>query len=224
MKNTMMETFKEELGKTSLINKSFVQPMVLPQRSLATDLQNISVGLHKKHSSYLNRLYQQKEKHDGLDVEMNLNENKSKLADDEFSDVVYLTLLFVAFNRMLHYTWIDIGMPSVSFLVALDTASDLLWVTCDCLQCAPLSASYYSILVWKPFTLWVADSLDFNKNYDASVFETTIRLNFFNRVVGGLLSAFDLSGDKMFLEKATDIADRLLPAWNTSTGIPFNII
>lgn len=46
----------------------------------------------------------------------------------------------------LHYTWIDIGMPSVSFLVALDTGSDLLWVPCDCLQCAPLSASYYSIL------------------------------------------------------------------------------
>lgn len=51
-----------------------------------------------------------------------------------------------------------------------------------------------------------------------------IHVHFFNRVVGGLLSAFDLSGDKMFLEKATDIGNRLLPAWNTSTGIPFNII
>nr|GME16620.1 mannosyl-oligosaccharide 1,2-alpha-mannosidase MNS1-like isoform X1 [Ipomoea batatas] len=65
---------------------------------------------------------------------------------------------------------------------------------------------------------WVASSLDFNKNYDASVFETTIR------VVGGLLSAYDLSGDNLFLEKAQDIADRLLPAWNTPTGIPYNII
>ncbi|XP_027773700.1 mannosyl-oligosaccharide 1,2-alpha-mannosidase MNS1-like isoform X3 [Solanum pennellii] len=65
---------------------------------------------------------------------------------------------------------------------------------------------------------WVANSLDFNKNYDASVFETTIR------VVGGLLSAYDLSGDRLFLEKAQDIADRLLPAWNTPTGIPYNII
>ncbi|XP_019194293.1 PREDICTED: mannosyl-oligosaccharide 1,2-alpha-mannosidase MNS1-like [Ipomoea nil] len=65
---------------------------------------------------------------------------------------------------------------------------------------------------------WVASSLDFNKNYDASVFETTIR------VVGGLLSAYDLSGDNVFLEKAQDIADRLLPAWNTPTGIPYNII
>ncbi|KAG9146800.1 hypothetical protein Leryth_005127 [Lithospermum erythrorhizon] len=65
---------------------------------------------------------------------------------------------------------------------------------------------------------WVANSLDFNKDYDASVFETTIR------VVGGLISAYDLSGDKMFLAKATDIADRLLPAWDTPTGIPYNII
>ncbi|KAK6915150.1 Glycoside hydrolase family 47 [Dillenia turbinata] len=65
---------------------------------------------------------------------------------------------------------------------------------------------------------WVANSLDFNKNYGASVFETTIR------VVGGLLSAYDLSGDKIFLEKARDIADRLLPAWNTPSGIPYNNI
>ncbi|KAH7671697.1 Glycoside hydrolase family 47 protein [Dioscorea alata] len=65
---------------------------------------------------------------------------------------------------------------------------------------------------------WVANSLDFNKDYEASVFETTIR------VVGGLLSAYDLSGDRVFLEKAKDIADRLLPAWNTPSGIPFNRI
>lgn len=45
-----------------------------------------------------------------------------------------------------------------------------------------------------------------------------------SRVVGGLLSAYDLSGDKVFLEKAKDIADRLLPAWDTKTGIPYNII
>ncbi|KAK8321443.1 hypothetical protein V6Z12_A12G098700 [Gossypium hirsutum] len=66
--------------------------------------------------------------------------------------------------------------------------------------------------------LWVANTLDFNKTYDASVFETTIR------VVGGLLSTYDLSGDNIFLEKARDIADRLLPAWDTPSGIPYNII
>ncbi|OVA14651.1 Peptidase A1 [Macleaya cordata] len=46
----------------------------------------------------------------------------------------------------LHYTWIDIGTPNVSFLVALDAGSDLLWVPCDCIQCAPLSASHYNSL------------------------------------------------------------------------------
>lgn len=42
--------------------------------------------------------------------------------------------------------WIDIGTPKVSFLVALDAGSDLFWVPCDCVQCAPLSSSYYSSL------------------------------------------------------------------------------
>lgn len=45
-----------------------------------------------------------------------------------------------------------------------------------------------------------------------------------SRVLGGLISAYDLSGDEVFLEKARDIADRLLPAWNTPTGIPYNLI
>lgn len=39
----------------------------------------------------------------------------------------------------LHYTWIDIGTPNVSFLVALDAGSDLTWLPCDCVQCASLS-------------------------------------------------------------------------------------
>jgi hypothetical protein len=45
-----------------------------------------------------------------------------------------------------------------------------------------------------------------------------------SRVVGGLLSAYDLSEDQVFLNKARDIADRLLPAWDTPSGIPFNVI
>ncbi|XP_051127161.1 aspartic proteinase-like protein 1 isoform X3 [Andrographis paniculata] len=46
----------------------------------------------------------------------------------------------------LHYVWIDLGMPKVSFLVALDSGSDLFWVPCDCVQCAPLSSNYYGSL------------------------------------------------------------------------------
>ncbi|OVA02585.1 Target SNARE coiled-coil domain [Macleaya cordata] len=57
------------------------------QRSLATDLQNLSMELRKKQSTYLKRLRQQKEGQDGVDLEMNLNDNKSKMEDDEFGDV-----------------------------------------------------------------------------------------------------------------------------------------
>lgn len=40
-------------------------------------------------------------------------------------------------------------------------------------------------------------------------------------MLGGLLSAHQLSGDPFFLEKAVDLGDRLLPAFSVSpTGIP----
>lgn len=52
----------------------------------------------------------------------------------------------------LHYTWIDIGTPNNSFLVALDTGSDMLWVPCNCIECAPLSLSHYNMLVWPQFS------------------------------------------------------------------------
>lgn len=55
-------------------------------------------------------------------------------------------------------------------------------------------------------------------------FLPTVFTVFAPRVLGGLLSAYDLSGDKVFLEKARDIADRLLPAWNTPSGIPYTLI
>ncbi|KAI4387108.1 hypothetical protein MLD38_004966 [Melastoma candidum] len=70
----------------------------------------------------------------------------------------------------------------------------------------------------EPESEWVANSLDFNKEYDASVFETTIR------VVGGLWSAYDLSEDESFSDEGQDIADRLLPAWNTPSGIPYKLL
>ncbi|XP_043693758.1 syntaxin-41-like [Telopea speciosissima] len=57
------------------------------QRSLATDLQSLSMEFRKKQSTYLKRLQQQKEGQDGFDLEMNLNGNKSKLEDDDFDNM-----------------------------------------------------------------------------------------------------------------------------------------
>lgn len=47
-----------------------------------------------------------------------------------------------------------------------------------------------------------------------SVFEVNIRF------IGGLLTCYALTGDVMFRDKAQHIADKLLPAFNTPTGIP----
>ncbi|XP_042054082.1 aspartyl protease family protein 1-like [Salvia splendens] len=35
----------------------------------------------------------------------------------------------------LHYSLVSVGTPAVSFLVALDTGSDLFWLPCDCTDC-----------------------------------------------------------------------------------------
>jgi len=53
---------------------------------------------------------------------------------------------------------------------------------------------------------------------DVNLFEFTIR------VVGGLLGAYHLSKDEMFLNKAVDLGDRLLPAFQSSSKIPFSDI
>jgi hypothetical protein len=45
----------------------------------------------------------------------------------------------------LHYAVVALGTPNVTFLVALDTGSDLFWVPCDCVKCAPLSSPSYGV-------------------------------------------------------------------------------
>ncbi len=57
--------------------------------------------------------------------------------------------------------------------------------------------------------------LNFNKDFKAKVFEVNIR------VLGGLLSMYQLSGDPEILEKAVDFGDRLMPAFQSATGIPY---
>ena len=60
---------------------------------------------------------------------------------------------------------------------------------------------------------WVKNNLTHTRVGDVSVFETSIRS------LGGLLSAYDLSGDKIFLEKAEDLGRRLGRAFDNPIGI-----
>ncbi|OWA50314.1 Mannosyl-oligosaccharide alpha-1,2-mannosidase IA [Hypsibius exemplaris] len=51
-----------------------------------------------------------------------------------------------------------------------------------------------------------------------SVFEANIRL------LGGFLSIHALTGQKVFIEKAIDVANQLLPAFNSPNGFPWSLI
>lgn len=74
---------------------------------------------------------------------------------------------------------------------------------------------------------WVSTTLDYNKDQDVNTFETTIRM------LGGLLSAHYLQeilpsmkpsnpkDEDLFLEKADDLADRLMGAFESPSGVPW---
>jgi len=75
---------------------------------------------------------------------------------------------------------------------------------------------------------WIHHNLTYDQDHDVNTFETTIRM------LGGLLSAHYLStsfedtyarvddelSDDLYIEKATDLADRLLGAYETTSGVP----
>ncbi|KAK6466015.1 mannosyl-oligosaccharide 1,2-alpha-mannosidase [Scheffersomyces coipomensis] len=65
---------------------------------------------------------------------------------------------------------------------------------------------------------WIKNDLDYRFNYNVNVFETTIRM------LGGLLSAFHLSNDDVYLDKAVDLANALEGSFNTQTGIPYSSV
>ncbi|XP_033239428.1 mannosyl-oligosaccharide alpha-1,2-mannosidase IA isoform X1 [Drosophila pseudoobscura] len=60
-------------------------------------------------------------------------------------------------------------------------------------------------------------SLD-NISAELSVFETNIRF------VGGMLTLYAFTGDPLYKEKAQHVADKLLPAFQTPTGIPYALV
>jgi hypothetical protein len=71
---------------------------------------------------------------------------------------------------------------------------------------------------------WIHRKLTYNQDQDVNTFETTIRM------LGGLLSAHYLASqlpdvssrrDYVYLSKAVDLADRLLGAYDSGSGIPY---
>ncbi len=61
----------------------------------------------------------------------------------------------------------------------------------------------------------IAAQLSFDKDIYVKNFEITIRL------LGGLLSGYQMTGDERLLKLADDLGNRLLPAFDSPTGLPY---
>jgi len=61
---------------------------------------------------------------------------------------------------------------------------------------------------------WISANLHFTHAAPVSVFETIIRS------LGGLITAYELSEDRVFLNKAVELGDVLLTAFQSPTGVP----
>ncbi len=61
----------------------------------------------------------------------------------------------------------------------------------------------------------IVSNLSFDRDIYVKNFEITIRL------LGGLLSSYQLTGDKRLLSLAEDLGNRLLPVFNSPTGLPY---
>src|ERR1017187_5661425 len=62
---------------------------------------------------------------------------------------------------------------------------------------------------------YIIRNLSFDHDMFVKNFEITIR------ILGGLLSSYQLSGDKRLLDLADDLGKRLLPVFNSKTGMPW---
>ncbi|HYE13994.1 MAG TPA: glycoside hydrolase family 47 protein [Pyrinomonadaceae bacterium] len=64
----------------------------------------------------------------------------------------------------------------------------------------------------------IAANLSFDRDIFVQNFEVTIRL------LGGLLSGYQLTGDRRLLALAEDLGARLLPAFDSPTGLPYRFV
>ena len=61
---------------------------------------------------------------------------------------------FVLLNFSLHYAKVTVGTPKVSYLVALDTGSDLFWLPCDCVNCVTEYNTSEGVTILQPFSFF----------------------------------------------------------------------
>jgi mannosidase alpha-like ER degradation enhancer 2 len=122
------------------------------------------------------------------------------------------TELLHAWNNYERYAWGHDALRPLSKTARDWYGQALLMTPVDALD--TLILMYLDAEAERARSLIVSD-LSFDRDIYVKNFEITIRL------LGGLLSSYQLTGDKRLLSLAEDLGNRLLPAFNSPTGLPY---
>ncbi|QQS35378.1 MAG: glycoside hydrolase family 47 protein [Ignavibacteriales bacterium] len=136
-------------------------------------------------------------------------EQRIKLAEDVKSEFLH------AWNGYKQYAWGNDALKPLSNTSHNWYEESLLMTPVDAFDTMVLMGLTEEANETKEL---IFSKLSFDKNFYVQNFEITIRL------LGGLLSAYQLDGDERFLKLAEDLGNRLLPVFNSPTGMPYGSV
>ncbi len=133
--------------------------------------------------------------------------DKSALADQVRTEFLH------SWNAYKKYAWGEDGLKPIS-------KKPYRWHSAS-LMITPLDAMDTMLLMGLTEEAdstreYIVRHLSFDHDFFVDSFEITIRL------LGGLLSTYQMTGDTRLLAMAEDLGDRLLPIFRTPTGIPYS--
>jgi ER degradation enhancer, mannosidase alpha-like 2 len=135
--------------------------------------------------------------------------NKAKLATEVRAEFLH------AWNGYKKYAWGHDDLKPLSKTYHDWYAEPLLMTPVDALDTMTLMGLKDEAQATREY---VAKNLSFDKDIYVQNFEITIRL------LGGLVSNYELSGDQRLLNLAEDLGNRLLPVFDSPTGLPYRYV
>lgn len=135
--------------------------------------------------------------------------NKQKLAAEVKAEFLH------AWNGYKKYAWSHDDLRPLTKSFHDWYAQPLLMTPVDALDTMILMGLKEEADATKTYIL---DNLSFDKDIDVQNFEITIRL------LGGLLSSYQLTGDARLLALSEDLGNRLLPVFESPTGLPYKYV
>jgi mannosidase alpha-like ER degradation enhancer 2 len=135
--------------------------------------------------------------------------NKKKLAEEVKAEFLH------AWNGYKKYAWGHDDLKPLSKTHHDWYAQPLLMTPVDSLDTMIIMGLKEEAATTRAY---IVDHLSFDKDIDVQNFEITIRL------LGGLLANYQLTNDKRLLNLAEDLGRRLLPVFNSPTGMPYRYV